>query len=942
MTTPEHHAPAFPAVPLPEPKTGAAISAAERHQLLVEWNQTHVAFPYPADVGLHDLIDEQARRNPDAVALIFDAQRITFRELMDRVHRLGRRLQKLGVEPDSIVAICMERSLEMVVAIVATLKAGGAYLPLDPENPADRLKSILDDAHPAVLLTQERLKEKLPRWKGRVLALDAESASLASESAEFFSVKVRPENLAYVIFTSGSTGKPKGALIPHRAIVNHMLWMRSHFAVGTSARVLQRTPYTFDASVWEIFLPLVTGAALVIARPNGHKDVSHQIETIQQEQVTVVQFVPSMLRVLLEAEDIGKCRTLRFVFCGGEALTKDLQKLFFERAPAELYNLYGPTECTIDATMWKCLPDWSLPNIPIGRPIANLTAYILDENQNLLPPGSTGELYIGGVGVGRGYLNRPELTAERFLRDPFSAEPGARMYKTGDLARFLGSGDIEYRGRIDFQVKIRGLRIELGEIENVILDFPGVHQAVVVAREDAPGEKRLAAYLVPKDTDNFRTRELRDFLKSKLPDYMVPAAIVSLPVLPLTSVGKVDRRALPAPSYDNLAGAREYTPPRTQTERQMSQIWSKFLGVEKVGTRENFFDLGGDSLLALMMFAQISKEFGNTLSLNSLFDTPTIEQLSLVIDAGRAQGPKYRLVTIRAEGTRPPLFWVPGGIGSVLAFRRVSVLLGQDLPVYGLEFRLPENGETFEEIEVRARHFVEQMRALQPTGPYYIAGFCSGVLVAYEMAQQLSAQGQQVAFLALVEGTPAKIPGALWNGIVYHAQHLAWRVRKVTKGGPTGLFRWLAERARSGVKLLGNRSGASPAPAPVLDSDKVMANLHRLETALNHVETRYNPQPYSGDAVLMVGCDNYSFYGVSESADPRLTWRRLIRGKAQVDILPGDHLYMLLHPHVQPFAARLRQRMDEAWVASQKAQPGLSPKLSDAEGGAQVIAAGSH
>ena len=279
------------------------------------------------------------------------------------------------------------------------------------------------------------------------------------------------------------------------------------------------------------------------------------------------------------------------------------------------------------------------------------------------------------------------------------------MYKTGDLARFLGSGDIEYRGRIDFQVKIRGLRIELGEIENVIRDFPGVHQAVVVAREDVPGEKRLAAYLVPKDTDNFRTRELRDFLKSKLPDYMVPAAIVSLPVLPLTSVGKVDRRALPAPSYDNLAGAREYTPPRTQTERLMSQIWSKFLGVEKVGTRENFFDLGGDSLLALMMFAQISKEFGNTLSLNSLFDTPTIEQLSLVIDAGRAQGPKYRLVAIRAEGTRPPLFWVPGGIGSVLAFRRVSVLLGPDQPVYGLEFRLPENGETFDEIEVRAAPF---------------------------------------------------------------------------------------------------------------------------------------------------------------------------------------------------------------------------------------------
>jgi amino acid adenylation domain-containing protein len=940
MTTPEHSGPA--PVPLREPKTGAELSPAERQQLL-DWNQTHVAYPYSADVGLHDLIDEQARRTPDAVALIFDSQRITFRELMDLSHRLARRLQKLDVQPDSIVAICMERSIEMIVAIVAILKAGGAYLPLDPENPPDRLKSILDDAHPALLLTQERLKEKLPRWKGRVLALDSESAALAAESSEFLSAKVRPENLAYVIFTSGSTGKPKGALIPHRAIVNHMLWMRSHFALAATDRILQRTPFTFDASVWEIFLPLITGAAMVIARPNGHKDVSHQIETIQEEQVTVVQFVPSMLRVLLEAEDIGKCQSLRFVFCGGEALTKDIQKLFFDRVAAELYNLYGPTECTIDSTMWKCVKDSGLPNVPIGRPIANLTAYILDDDQKLLPPGATGELYIGGAGVGRGYLNRADLTAERFLRDPFSADPAARMYKTGDLARFLGSGDIEYRGRIDFQVKIRGLRIELGEIENVIRDFPGIHQVVVVAREDVPGEKRLAAYLVPKDTDNFRTWELRDFLKSKLPSYMVPAAIVSLPVLPLTSVGKVDRRALPAPSYDNLAGLGEYTPPRTQTERLMSQIWSKFLGIEKVGTRESFFDLGGDSLLALLMFAQISREFGNTLSLNSLFDTPTIEQLSLVIDAGRAQGPKYRLVTIRAEGTRPPLFWVPGGIGSVLAFRRVSFLLGPDQPVYGLEFRLPEAGEAFEEIEVRAGHFVEQMRALQPTGPYYIAGFCSGVLVAYQMAQQLAAQGQQVAFLALVEGTPAKMPGTLWRGIVYHAQHFAWRVKKVTRHGPAGLLQWLAERAQSVAKSLGTRPGAAPAPAQALDSDKVMANLHRLEIALNHVEQRYAPQPYNGDAFLMVGSDNYSFYGVSESADPRLSWRQLIRGKVQIDTLPGDHLYMLLHPHVQPFAARLRQRMDEAWHSARRTPPAASPKISDATGASpQAIAAGSH
>jgi amino acid adenylation domain-containing protein len=934
MTTPEHHGPAS----LPEPLPGAEPSPAELHQLLVEWNQTHVAYPYPAGGGLHHLVDAQARQTPGAIALIFDGRRVTFRELMDMSHRLAHRLQKMGVERGSTVAICMDRSIEVVVAILAILKAGGAYLPLDAENPPDRLKSILADARPVALLTQERWLENLPRWKDRVLALDSQWDSLAAESTEFLSVNVAPEDLAYVIFTSGSTGKPKGALIPHRAAVNYILWMRATFAVDSSDRFFQRTPLTFDPSVWELFLPLITGAALVIARPDGHKDIPYQIEIIQQEQITVVQFVPSMLRVFLEAEGIADCSSVRLVFSGGEALTNDVCKLFFERGPGELHNLYGPTEATIFATWWKCRKHWKRSNVPIGRPIANLTTYILDENQKLIPPGAVGELYLGGAGVGIGYLNRPELSQERFPADPFSADPGARMYRTGDLARFLSTGDIEYLGRIDFQVKIRGHRIELGEIENVTREFPGVHQVVVVAREDIPGEPRLVAYLVPHDTDNFQTRELRDFLKAKLPDYMVPAAIVSLPLLPLTPVGKIDRRALPAPATENHSGVREYTAPRSQTERIMCDIWAKFFHLEKVGTHENFFDLGGDSLLALLMFAQIHKEFGNTLSLNLLFDTPTIEQLCQAIDAGRTQGPKYRVVTIRAGGNRPPLFWVPGGIGSVLAFRKVSSLLGPEQPVYGLEFRLPQDDEPFEELTVRASHFVDQMRALQPTGPYFIAGFCSGALVAYELAQQLAAQNQKVAFLALIEGTHAKIAGARWDGIVHHAQHFGWRVRKVTRNGPVGFLRWLSETVRSAAKSLPDGAPAPAAPG----SGKVMANLHRLEDALERVEDRYVPQPYSGDATLVIGRDNYSFYGVSEAADPRLSWRRLIRGNVQIDTVPGDHLYMLLHPHVQPFAAQLRQRMDEAWTASRCDMPGPTPEPSDAEGAANVRAAGSY
>ncbi len=470
------------------------VTEAERNQLLVEWNDTRV--DYPRNKPLHKFIEEQVEKTPDALAVVYQREELSYRQLNNRANQLAHYLRKFGVGPDVLVTVCLHRSLELVTALLAILKAGGAYVPLDPEYPKDRLETMLRDANPPVVLTQSDLLSQLPNDVPNVFCFDRDWPSVALESSQNLTVTVNGKNLAYAIYTSGSTGKPKGVPNVHEGIVNRLLWMQDAYQLTGRDRVLQKTPFSFDVSVWEFFWPLMTGATLVVAIPGGHRDSAYLVNLIAEQGITTLHFVPSMLSIFLEAEGLERCRALRQVFASGEALPFELQQRFFERLGCELHNLYGPTEASVDVTYWACRPSTQRPIVPIGRPIANTAIYILDGNLQPVPVGVAGELHIGGVGLARGYLNRPDLTAQKFITNPFSKESGARLYKTGDLARFLSDGNIEYLGRIDHQIKLRGFRIELGEIEAVLDQHAGVRQAVVVAREDNPGDKQLVAYVL--------------------------------------------------------------------------------------------------------------------------------------------------------------------------------------------------------------------------------------------------------------------------------------------------------------------------------------------------------------------------------------------------------------------------------------------------------------
>ena len=585
------------------------LNEAEKHQLLVDWNATHA--DSPKDKHIHELFEEQVERSPDAIAIIFEEQQLTYRDLNNRANQLAHYLQRLGVGPEALVGICVERSIEMVVGLLGILKAGGAYVPLDPDYPKERLAFMLADTQIVVLLTQDRLRSKLPEHGAPVLCLDSGLAEFAQQSTENPAQFVSPENLVYVIYTSGSTGRPKGAMNTHRGLCNRLHWMQQAYELSEVDRVLQKTPFSFDVSVWEFFWPLITGACLVVARPSGHQDSRYIVELIMQQQITTLHFVPSMLRIFLEEPGIQNCKSLRQVICSGEALPYDLQERFFESARAKLHNLYGPTEASIDVTYWECQRRGDCTVVPIGRPIANTQIHLLDSRLRLVPIGVVGELYIGGEGLARGYLNRADLTGEKFIPSPFSGHPGERLYKTGDLARYLPDGNIEFLGRIDHQVKIRGFRIELGEIEMVLSQHPAVGHAVVVDKEFS-GDKRLIAYVVPKAADTPSGGELKEFLRVALPEYMVPSAFVSLQELPLTPNGKLDRKALPEPKDwgEGTRGADEFVSPRTAMEQCIAQVWQEVLGVDRVSAHDNFFDLGGHSLLSLKVIAKIEEKTG--------------------------------------------------------------------------------------------------------------------------------------------------------------------------------------------------------------------------------------------------------------------------------------------------------------------------------------------
>jgi len=605
------------------------LGSEERRQLLEAFNDT--ATDYPPVLCVHQLFEAQVGLAPHAIALVFKGQQLTYAELNARANQVAHCLVGMGVGPDDRVALFVERSLEMVIGLLGVLKAGASYVPLDPEYPLERIGYMLEDSAPKVVLTQEALHHRLPDVAPPLVMLDSASFLAPQPRHDPVVPGLSSAHLAYVIYTSGSTGKPKGVMVEHGGIVNRLQWMQDAYRLDAADRVLQKTPFSFDVSVWEFFWPLSYGARIVLAEPGGHRDPPYLRELIVREAVTLVHFVPSMLGQFLSIEDVGACSSLRHVFCSGEALPADIAQRFLASSTASLHNLYGPTEASVDVTFHACQREDVGMSIPIGRPIANTQIYILDERLRPVPLGMAGEIHIGGVGVARGYLNRPALTSERFIRDPFGS-PGSRLYRTGDLGRYNAAGEVEYLGRNDFQVKIRGFRIELGEIEAKLVTCDGVAASVVIAREDRHGDKRLVAYLRVVAGSVPSVADLRAALSNELPDYMVPNAFVTLEDFPLTVNGKLDRKALPVPETGGLE-TQAYEAPLGRVEAMIAAIWQNLLGVDRVGRHDNFFELGGHSLHATRVIARINQALRIDLPLRRLFELPSIAELTPVVDS---------------------------------------------------------------------------------------------------------------------------------------------------------------------------------------------------------------------------------------------------------------------------------------------------------------------
>jgi amino acid adenylation domain-containing protein len=661
----------------------AIVGPAEQRLIVSTFNNT--AVDYPTDKALHELFEASVESAPTATAIEFKEQRLSYAELNARANQLAHYLRHLGVGPDVLVGVLMERSVEMAIGLLAILKAGGAYVPLDPEYPAERLRFMIDDAGVPVLLTQSRLLAALPEHVARVVCVDTDWNVISPQPTDNLTTGVTAGNLAYVIYTSGSTGQPKGAMVHHGGVINCLRWMQQTYKLDHTDKFVLKTSLNFDPSVWELFWPLWVGAGVCIVPPGDQLDNAYLINLIKERACTAVYFVPSALRIFLEEREVEQCRSLKYVICGGEALPMETVARFYELLPAELHHSYGPTETSIAASEWTCEANTRRGVVPMGFPLANTQTYVLDQNLNLAPIGVIGELYIGGHGLGRGYLHRTELTADRFIPDPLSSVPGARLYRTGDLVRQLPDGSLEFAGRVDHQVKIRGFRIELGEIESQLRKHPAIKETVVVAREDKPGEKRLVAYLVAAPEQHIAIDEVREFVKSRLPEYMVPAAFVILEALPVMHNGKVDRRQLPEP--EQLHPETELIAPRTIIEELLTVVWKELLGIEQISVHHNFFELGGHSLLGTQLIGRLRKLFRVELPLRLLFDSPTIAGMAAAVETLLREG----------QAAKPPLLPLPRNTQLPLSFAQQRLWFLDQLqpgsPFYNLYSAVRLEGE---------------------------------------------------------------------------------------------------------------------------------------------------------------------------------------------------------------------------------------------------------
>jgi len=807
-----------------------------------------------------ELLEMTAQEHAQSIAVQFEGHSLTYAELHARANQLARVLRKHGVQREVLVGVCMERSLEMEVAILGILKAGGAYVPLDASFGPGRIQYVLDEARVKVLITHKSLRSLLPPTNAQVLCLESSWDLIANESDQPVPSEVGPSNLAYVIYTSGSTGKPKGVQIEHRSLMNLLCSMQEEPGITPNDILLSITTISFDLSVPDIFLPLVAGARLVIASREATFDGKLLKSLLKSSGATFMQATPTTWRILLESGWTGD-RNLKAIV-GGEAVSAELARKL-AACCGSVWNMYGPTETTVWSSLYR-IDGREERTVPIGKPIANTTMYVLGPHRERLDNGSEGELYIGGDGLARGYFQRPELAAEKFVPDPFSSSPGARMYRTGDMARYRSDGNLEFLGRADHQVKIRGFRIELGEIEAVLEQHPAIKQAVAIARDDNSGNKYLAGYFIPEPGASFSQLALREHLRKQLPEYMIPSALVALREFPLSGNGKVDRKALPAPQAGDYQRGHQYVAPRDKVEKKLVAIWEEILGVKPIGIKDRFFDLGGKSLQAARLFTRIIGSLGKELPLTTLIQAPTVELLANEIKPSAKHANYSTLVPMRKEGTRPPFFCIHGGAGSTLFLYRLAEKMDAEQPFYGIE---PEglDGREFQHttVEEIAAYYLSEIRKVQPHGPYCFGGYCFGGIVAYEIAQQLLRQGEPAALVVLFTAElrfHRKVPAPVKpKPPVNAASH---RIATLLKNPVRALYR------KSAVRIVKEWGKLAPTFYRIwfrlgLKIPPKMRTLYVWRTLIR-AERTYIPKPYPGTIVM--------FHGSDYDDDPTLGW----------------------------------------------------------------------
>ncbi len=857
------------------------LDDAEQHLIVEEWNQTHI--DYPLENCFPQVFEQQVARTPDAIAVSFEDRSLTYQELNDRANRWANYLVELGVGAETVVALVADRNLDFLTAMLAVFKAGGAYLPLNPHHPAERIGQVLTQSQVPLILTSSAwlsILEPIASSLDRSQIIDFKQLNTPNYPSENLPIRCTPANLAYVIFTSGSTGKPKGAMLEHRGMLNHLAAKITDLNLTPQDIVAQTAAQTFDISIWQFLLPLLVGGKVEIVSTEIAADPSQLLALVARQQMTILEVVPSLLRSILQQIELNGTPpklSLRWLLLTGETLPPQLCRQWLEYYPQiPLLNAYGPTECSDDVTHYPIYvaPTAEILNLPIGRPVANTQLYILDHYLQPVPIGVAGELHVGGAGVGRGYLDAPELTQAVFIENPFNL--ASYLYKTGDKARYLPNGDIEFLGRIDFQVKIRGFRIELGEIEAVLTQHPEIQAVTVIDREDKPGHKYLAAYIVANQ--ELTTADLRDFLKQRLPDYMVPGVFVFLDQIPLTANGKVDRKALPVP---DLSANDTFTPPSDAIEFQLMQIWEQVLQITPIGIRDNFFDLGGHSLLAVGLMARIQQQFDQKLSLATLFQGATIEHLAQIIRSTTTIDPfaSTLMPLQRGVSSHQPLFFVHPGGGTVLSYLELARHLDPDQPVYGLEsLDLDTEQRLHTKVEDMAAYYIQVMQSVQPQGPYRVGGWSFGGLVAFEIAQQLRSQGHETSTVVLLDTSPFT------------------EFEELNEADDVDFLE----------ELLARKNGAILGIPPELD---VVQAQRLLQVFRGHIlaANDYQLQPYGGKVDLFLAEGGIA----ADSLESIAGWQQLATQGVNVHWIPGDHHTMVTQPNVRVLAEKLQVCLGE-------------------------------